>query len=115
MLEKYTHTDDQRIKELTLKLEKLATESDKLQKQLESEAVQGLSYRIGLDKAGDEFRRIHAEQQQLSRLWQDTINTMEQRDAEVAQQAERFEELRRKTAERVGVGAKRGFKQSPPR
>lgn len=103
VLERYSRADEARIKELTLRMEKLAGEATKAQRDLESEVLQTQTHRIGLDKAGTEFRRIHAEQQQLTQLWQETIGAMEQRDQEIDAQAERFQDLRRRAAERQAV------------
>ncbi|KDO30390.1 hypothetical protein SPRG_05101 [Saprolegnia parasitica CBS 223.65] len=89
-LEKYTRADDARIKELNLEIEKL-TKALQVQKQLvEHEATETQAKQIELDKTADEFRAMHDERQQLVKQWQDTLEAMKRRDAEIAAASEQF-------------------------
>ncbi|CAK4083609.1 unnamed protein product [Aphanomyces euteiches] len=89
-LEKYTRADDSRIKELSLEIEKL-TKTLQQQKQLvENEATETQAKQIELDKTAEEFRSMHEERQRLVKQWQDTIEAMKRRDAEIAAAGESF-------------------------
>ncbi|OQS02824.1 flagella associated protein [Thraustotheca clavata] len=89
-LEKYTRADDTRIKELNLEIEKL-TKGLQAQKQLvENEATETQAKQIELDKTAEEFRIMHEERQKLVNQWQDTIEAMKRRDAEIAAASEQF-------------------------
>eukprot|EP00049_Salpingoeca_infusionum_P006175 m.102360 g.102360 ORF g.102360 m.102360 type:complete len:1027 (-) comp13219_c1_seq8:3404-6484(-) len=103
VLEKYSRADEAKIKELTLRIERLTESRDKTQRDVEKEVMATQSQRIALDKAGEEYRRIHAEQQQTSAAWEKVIRQMEERDGEIADEAEQFQRLRDELAAKLAL------------
>ncbi|KAF0687146.1 Aste57867_21117 [Aphanomyces stellatus] len=102
-LEKYTRADDSRIKELSLEIEKL-TKSLQQQRQLvENEATETQAKQIELDKTAEEFRSMHEERQKLVKQWQDTIEAMKRRDAEIGAAGENFAAKRQSLDEKKDV------------
>lgn len=102
MLEKYSRADEAKIKELTLAIEKLTESSTKATRDLQSEALETQAQRIGLDKAANDFQRLHSEQQALTATWEKVLAQMEQRDSEIEQEAEHYSELRQGITQQVG-------------
>eukprot|EP00730_Choanoeca_flexa_P001812 TRINITY_DN10794_c0_g1_i2.p1 TRINITY_DN10794_c0_g1~~TRINITY_DN10794_c0_g1_i2.p1 ORF type:complete len:996 (+),score=362.39 TRINITY_DN10794_c0_g1_i2:30-3017(+) len=112
VLEKYSRADEAKIKELTLQIDKLTDASTKGTRDLQSEALETQAQRIGLDKAAVEFQRLHAEQQELTAAWEKVIAQMEQRDAEIAQEAEHYSAIRQNINEQILLlKEKEGFLQ----
>jgi uncharacterized membrane protein len=58
-LEKYRRSDEAKIKELTLQIEKLTIEVARKCKELENEVTETQAAQIELDKTAEEFRRLH--------------------------------------------------------
>lgn len=82
-LQKYSQQDDNKIRALTLQLEKLTMECNEKRKLLDSELTETLSAQLELDKAAQDFRRIHLERQELIQQWENTIEQMQRRDQEI--------------------------------
>jgi coiled-coil domain-containing protein 39 len=89
-LERYRRADEAKIKELSLEIEKLTKTLQSHRRSGEDEATETQAKQIELDKTADEFRQLHAERQQLVKQWQDTIETMQRRDAEIAAASEQY-------------------------
>lgn len=64
-LEKYKRSDDAKIKELTLQIEKLTIEVARKARELEQEVTETQAAQIELDKTAEEFKRMHAERHQI--------------------------------------------------
>ncbi|KAM4887674.1 coiled-coil domain-containing protein 39 [Thomomys bottae] len=82
-LQKYSKQDDNKIRVLTLKLERLTLECHQKRKILDSELTETLSAQLQLDKAAQDFRRIHSERQELIKQWENTIEQMQKRDGDI--------------------------------
>ncbi|XP_064639257.1 coiled-coil domain-containing protein 39-like [Lineus longissimus] len=82
-LAKYTRHDEGKIKELSLRMEHLTEESQKKNHGLEHETTNTLTAQLELDKTAEEFRRAHAERQELIKQWEYTIEQMQKRDKEM--------------------------------
>lgn len=82
-LAKYTRQDEAKIKELSLRMEHLTDDSMGKKKRLDHETIQTLTAQIELDKTAEEFRRAHAERQELIKQWEYTIEQMQRRDKEM--------------------------------
>ncbi|XP_023563318.1 coiled-coil domain-containing protein 39 [Octodon degus] len=82
-LEKYAQQDDNKIRVLTLKLEKLTLECNQKRKLLDNELTETLSAQLELDKAAQDFRKIHNERQALIEQWENTIEQMQKRDRDI--------------------------------
>lgn len=102
-LEKYRRADDVKIKELTLQVEKLTVELNRKSRELEEEVTTTRAAQIELDKTAEEFRRLHAERNQLYLQWQDTVENSRKRDQMIREAGEEYAkkklELERKSGE----------------
>jgi len=85
ILEKYAKVDEGKIKELSLKQEKLLDEKGKKRGALEHEITQTLTAQLELDKISETFREAHKARQELLKQWESTIKQMQRRDVEMDQ------------------------------
>ena len=81
------------LQELSLRIEHLTENSQKKRKTLDHETTETLTAQIELDKTAEEFRRAHAERQELINQWEQTIEQMQRRDKEMDMLAAVSEEL----------------------
>ncbi|KAB0392696.1 hypothetical protein E2I00_012667, partial [Balaenoptera physalus] len=82
-LQKYARQDDNKIRALTLQLERLTVECNQRRKVLDNELAETLSAQLELDKAAQDFRKIHNERQELIQQWENTIEQMQKRDRDI--------------------------------
>lgn len=102
-LDKYKHQDEAKMKELLRNVEIINKQVAMKKEELDNEVVETQAAQIQLDKAAEDFRKLHAERQDLIRQWDEAIMAMRHRDEAIAaaseQFAERKAELRDKQAE----------------
>ncbi len=101
LVAKYTRSDESKIKQLTLEIEKLTQETTKAYRDLEAELTETHAHQMGLDKAAEDFRRIHAERQQLITMWEQTVNQMQKRDMEIENSAQNFQKQKAAVVQKV--------------
>jgi len=89
-LQKYTRADESKIKETNLQIEKLTKLVNTKKVELDLEVTETQAKQIELDKTAEEFRALHKERQTLVLQWQNSIEAMKRRDAEIAAAGERF-------------------------
>lgn len=94
VLQKYAKTDENKIKQLTLTIEKRTLEVSRQKKILDNEIMETQATQIELERTAEAFRRLYAERQQQIKQWQDTIAQMQKRDAEINAIAEHESELK---------------------
>ena len=94
-LQKYTRADEVKIKELTLKIEKLTTAVSAKKADLDDEVTETQAKQIELDKTAEEFRQLHRERQDLVKQWQEAIEAMKRRDKEIERAGEKFAAAKR--------------------
>ncbi|XP_027731704.1 coiled-coil domain-containing protein 39 isoform X4 [Vombatus ursinus] len=82
-LQKYTQQDDSKIRALILQIERLTVECNGKRRALDSELTETMSAQIELDKAAQDFRRVHSERQELIKQWESTIEQMQKRDKDI--------------------------------
>ncbi|CAK8671416.1 unnamed protein product [Clavelina lepadiformis] len=82
-LQKYSNQDQSKLKELSLYMEHMTEELHKKRKCLDQETTETLTAQIELDKTAEEFRKSHADRQNLIAQWEITIEQMQRRDREM--------------------------------
>ncbi|KAI8473820.1 MAG: hypothetical protein J3K34DRAFT_166010 [Monoraphidium minutum] len=101
-VEAYRRQDEGKLKELGLAVEKLTREVAAKKDELEAEVTETQAAQIQLDRAAEDYRRLHAERQQLLGQWDEAAAAMRRRDAAIraagAAFAERRLALRRRKA-----------------
>jgi chromosome segregation ATPase len=93
-LEKYRRSDEAKIKELTLQIEKLTIEVARKAKELENEVTETQAAQIELDKTAEEFRRLHQERHELYLQWQETVQNIQRRDSFIYETGEEYSNLK---------------------
>ena len=82
-LKKYAKEDEAKIKELSLRIEKLIEQSNKMKKLVDDETLNTNTIQVELDKTAEEFRRLHKERQELIKQWEVIIDQMQKRDNQI--------------------------------
>uniref|UniRef100_A0A2K6M075 Coiled-coil domain-containing protein 39 n=1 Tax=Rhinopithecus bieti TaxID=61621 RepID=A0A2K6M075_RHIBE len=99
-LQKYAQQDDNKIRALTLQLERLTLECNKKRKILDNELTETISAQLELDKAAQDFRKIHNERQELIKQWENTIEQMQKRDGDIDNCALELARIKQETREK---------------
>lgn len=89
-IEKYKRADEQKIKDLSLKLEQLTKELFSWKTRLDNEGTDTAAKQMELDRIATEFKVAHEERQAMVSRWQETIAEMKKRDKEINDLGERF-------------------------
>ncbi|XP_029422058.1 coiled-coil domain-containing protein 39 isoform X3 [Nannospalax galili] len=101
--QKYSKQDDNKIRALTLQLERLTLECNEKRKALDSELTETVSAQLELDKASQDFRKIHYERRELIRQWEGTIEQMQRRDQEIDHCALQLARIKQEMREKENV------------
>ena len=75
-LQKYQRADEYKIKEMNLNLERLTRNVSETQQALENQVTETQTAQIELDKTAVDFKKLHAERQELVLQWEQAIETM---------------------------------------
>ncbi|KAM9225846.1 coiled-coil domain-containing protein 39 [Dugong dugon] len=102
-LQKYAQRDDNKIRALTLQLERLTSECNQKRKTLDNELTETLSAQLELDKAAQDFRKIHNERQELIKQWENTIQQMQRRDRDIDSCAMELSRIKQETREKENL------------
>lgn len=78
-LEKYKRHDDARIKELSLALEKLTIEKNRIDNELEKEVTQTQAFQIEIDKTAEEFKKQHQDRHRIYVQWDEAIQSIKRK------------------------------------
>ncbi|GAB4818571.1 hypothetical protein N2152v2_005617 [Parachlorella kessleri] len=82
-LEKYMRQDEAKVKELNMQLEKTTREVQQKKQDLDDEITATQAAQTELNKAAEDFRRLHAERQELLQQWEDVLAAISKRDAAI--------------------------------
>ncbi|XP_060690429.1 coiled-coil domain-containing protein 39 [Hemiscyllium ocellatum] len=85
IIQKYAQEDEGKIRDITVRMERMTIEANKKRKLLDNEMTETMAAQMELDKIAHDFRRSHSERQELINQWQDTIEQMQKRDLEMDQ------------------------------
>ena len=97
---KYTKADEAKMKELNLQLEKMVAAVQTKRAELEQEVTDTQSKQIELDKTAEDFRKLHAERQELVTQWEQAVEAMQARDETIKRAHEEFAEAKRDLREK---------------
>ncbi|NXN41654.1 CCD39 protein, partial [Rhinoptilus africanus] len=82
-IQKYAHQDEGKLAALTLQVEKLTIQANQKRRALDNELTETITAQIELDKAAEDFRRVHQERQEVLRQWENAIQQMQKRDQQI--------------------------------
>ncbi|NWX27721.1 CCD39 protein, partial [Notiomystis cincta] len=84
-IQKYAQQDEGKLAALTLEIEKLTMQANQKRRALDNELTETMTAQMELDRAAEDFRRVHQERQQVIRQWENAIQQMQKRDQEIDQ------------------------------
>ncbi|NWV23419.1 CCD39 protein, partial [Origma solitaria] len=82
-IQKYAQQDEGKLGALTLQIEKLTMEANQKRRALDNELTETITAQMELDRAAEDFRRVHQERQEVIRQWENAIQQMQKRDEEI--------------------------------
>lgn len=89
-LEKYRRSDDVKVRDLSLAIEKLTVETVQKKKDLADLITETQAKQIEMDKTAELFRQLHDDRKKLIDQWEESVQTMQQRDAQLQKLGEEF-------------------------
>ena len=95
-MEKYKLTDEAKIKELNLSIERFTVEVTGKQGELEKEITETQTAQIELDKTAEEFRGQHDDRHKIFEQWQEVTENIARRDLAIRQEGEQFADIKMK-------------------
>ncbi|NWI97574.1 CCD39 protein, partial [Pitta sordida] len=82
-IQKYAQQDEGKLGALNLQIEKLTTQANQKRRALDNELTETLTAQMELDRAAEDFRRVHQERQEVIRQWENAIQQMQKRDQQI--------------------------------
>ncbi|NWQ63001.1 CCD39 protein, partial [Neopipo cinnamomea] len=83
-IQKYAQQDEGKLGALTFQVEKLTTQANQKRRALDNELTETLTaQQMELDRAAEDFRRVHQERQEVIRQWENAIQQMQKRDQQI--------------------------------
>ncbi|NXC01658.1 CCD39 protein, partial [Orthonyx spaldingii] len=82
-IQKYAQQDEGKLGALTLQIEKLTMQANQKRRALDNELTETRTAQMELDRAAEDFRRVHQERQEVIRQWENAIQQMQKRDQEI--------------------------------
>eukprot|EP00397_Hematodinium_sp_SG-2012_P011605 GEMP01011749.1.p1 GENE.GEMP01011749.1~~GEMP01011749.1.p1 ORF type:complete len:908 (+),score=297.54 GEMP01011749.1:32-2725(+) len=101
-LEKYRRADELKIRDLTLETERTSLENIKKKRDLESEVTETQAQQITLEKVAEQFRALHEDRKKLIQQWEDAVNAMKARDAQLEGLGTDYAERQKRKMEKEG-------------
>lgn len=90
----YTKEDEKMIRELTQKMELLQTGVLRRKERLEKEITESQVGQAEVEKATEDFKRLHLERQDLILKWEAALDDARLRDLDIGEQQQVFEQLK---------------------
>ncbi|NXG26340.1 CCD39 protein, partial [Grallaria varia] len=84
-IQRYAQQDEGKLGALTFQVEKLTTQANQKRRALDRELTETLTAQMELDRAAEDFRRVHQERQEVIRQWENAIQQMQKRDQQIDQ------------------------------
>ncbi|NXH23829.1 CCD39 protein, partial [Myiagra hebetior] len=82
-IQKYAQQDEGKLGALTLQIEKLTMQANQKRRALDNELTETMTAQMELERAAEDFRRVHQERQEVIRQWENAIQQMQKRDQEI--------------------------------
>ena len=82
-LSRYYQADEVKIKDLNLKLVKLREKVKAARNELKNASTRSRMAQLALDKNAEEFREAHKTRQEVVKQWENAIELLGKRDAEI--------------------------------
>ncbi|KAI9179113.1 hypothetical protein H9P43_005775 [Blastocladiella emersonii ATCC 22665] len=101
ILLKYSKEDDQRIKELSLQIEKLMGEVNEKKASLSQSVTETQVSQMEVERIAEEFRKLHQERQDLLGQWEQAILGMRKRDQQIEKAQLHYEDLKARLSQEV--------------
>eukprot|EP00771_Trimastix_marina_P004124 gnl/Trimastix_PCT/861.p1 GENE.gnl/Trimastix_PCT/861~~gnl/Trimastix_PCT/861.p1 ORF type:complete len:1019 (-),score=442.67 gnl/Trimastix_PCT/861:128-3184(-) len=98
-IERYQRQDEQRVRELSLQLERLTRECQAKKRDLDNEVTETQAAQIELDKTAEEFQQLHRERQRLIGQWEEVLKSLHDRDQSIQHNRELFADGKERQAE----------------
>eukprot|EP01013_Petalomonas_cantuscygni_P023816 TRINITY_DN45321_c0_g1_i1.p1 TRINITY_DN45321_c0_g1~~TRINITY_DN45321_c0_g1_i1.p1 ORF type:complete len:900 (+),score=227.79 TRINITY_DN45321_c0_g1_i1:90-2789(+) len=89
-LERYKKTDDGRIRDLSLQIERLEANLTAARKQLHTEVTDTQAAQIELNKTAEDFTRLQTEREDLVKRLEDTVEAIKRRNEAIEAAAQRY-------------------------
>ncbi|CAK0859056.1 unnamed protein product [Prorocentrum cordatum] len=89
-LEKYRRSDEAKVKDLTLAIEKLTVESSSRKKELADQVTETQAKQIEMEKTAELFRQLHEDRRRIIAQWEDAVKSMQSRDNQLEQKGEEY-------------------------
>ncbi|KAM5164293.1 coiled-coil domain-containing protein 39 [Mantella aurantiaca] len=102
-IQKYAQKDEGKIRELSLRIERMTVDANQKRKFLDNELTETITAQIELDKTAEDFRKGHSERQQLIQQWENTIDQMQKRDREIDQYALLLAQVKQELRDRESI------------
>lgn len=98
-IEKYKRVDDLKIKELSLDIERLTSEKNKLEADLKKEVTETQAIQVELEKVNEEFREQNESRHKLYEQWDSLIKKIADKNAALLKIGNKTAEVKHKIAE----------------
>ncbi|XP_071422314.1 coiled-coil domain-containing protein 39 isoform X2 [Pithys albifrons albifrons] len=82
-IQKYAQQDEGKLRALEFQVEKLTMQANQKRRALDNELTETLTAQMELDRAAEDFRRVHQERQEVIRQWENAIQQMQKRDQQI--------------------------------
>ena len=100
---KYSKEDDNKIKDISIQIEKLLQEVYNKKNALTTEVTETQVAQLELDRCTDMFRQLHSERQDLIRKWEEAVHTMQQRDKDIEEAQRKHRDLDQEADHKMAI------------